>query len=161
MMRVLLADDDADVRSALRLFLESVPGLKVVAETAQAWDMVSMAREVQPDLVLLDWELPSISDGLALQAIRDSSPHCTIVAMSSRREAQPCALALGASDFICKVDPPEDLLAVLERAVAPSPTCAPGDGGLDGGLYRCRTDRRRATPVEREPGTAQQRCACG
>jgi DNA-binding NarL/FixJ family response regulator len=126
-MRVLLADDDADVRSALRLFLESVPGLRVVAEATKADDVVAQARAARPDVVLLDWDLPTLAGGQGLTAIRACDPGCTVVAMSSRREAQQGALALGAAAFICKVDPPEDLLAALNQALSQPPTGLPDD----------------------------------
>ena len=70
-MRVLLADDQMKVRSALRLLLEQEPGLSVVGEAAEAKDLLAQVGTERPDLVLLDWELPDQGGA----AILDLHPH--------------------------------------------------------------------------------------
>jgi len=59
-MRVFLADDQAKVCSALRLLLEQELGLRVVGEATEAKDLLAQVQRTQPDLVLLDWELPGL-----------------------------------------------------------------------------------------------------
>jgi DNA-binding NarL/FixJ family response regulator len=59
-MRVFLADDQAKVRAALRLLLEQEPGLSVVGEVTEAKDLLVQVQVTQPDVVLLDWELPGL-----------------------------------------------------------------------------------------------------
>lgn len=59
-MRVFLADDQAKVRAALRLLLEQEPGLSVVGEVTEAKDLLAQVQVTQPDVVLLDWELPGL-----------------------------------------------------------------------------------------------------
>ena len=59
-MRIFLADDQAKARSALRLLLEQEPGLSVVGEATETEDLLAQVQRTQPDLVLLDWELPGL-----------------------------------------------------------------------------------------------------
>ena len=67
-MRVLLADDQPQVRSALRLLLEEEPGLSVVDEVVSAGELLSRVEVTCPDLILLDWELPGLRPGETLPA---------------------------------------------------------------------------------------------
>jgi DNA-binding NarL/FixJ family response regulator len=112
-MRILLADDQPKVCSALRLILEQEPELIVVGEATDA-DALSIAMErLCPDLVLLDWELPGLTARLVC-VLRRRFPAATIVALSGRPEAQQAALEAGADAFVSKGDPPEQLLQTLQ-----------------------------------------------
>ena len=113
-LRILLADDQPDVRSALRLLLEQGSGLEV--QTREACDADGLLQEALagcPDLVLLDWELPGLPAAGLLAALRRGCGQVWIVAMSGRPEAQGLALAAGADAFISKGDPPDRLLAAV------------------------------------------------
>jgi DNA-binding NarL/FixJ family response regulator len=122
-MRVLLADDQSQVRSALRLLLEQEPELSIVGEVATAGELLTQIEETCPDVVLLDWELPglrtaepSISSGQSLlSALRTFCPHLLVIALSGRPEACQAALAAGADAFVSKGDPPERLLAAVDN----------------------------------------------
>jgi len=59
-MRVFIADDQPNVRSALRLLLEQDPGVSVVGEAAEAEGLLAGVRATRPDLLLSDWELPGL-----------------------------------------------------------------------------------------------------
>jgi DNA-binding NarL/FixJ family response regulator len=118
-MRVLLADDQAKVRSALKLLLEQEAGLCVVGEAADAEALLAVAQAVQPDVVLLDWELPGHEEAGLLTALRALSSRARVIALSGRLEAGQEALAAGVDGFVSKGDPPERLLAVL-RSQGPS-----------------------------------------
>ncbi|NIO69112.1 MAG: response regulator [Anaerolineae bacterium] len=115
-MRVLLADDQTKVRSALRLLLEQEPGLSVVGEAAEAEDLLAQVEATQPDLVLLDWELPGLRTDDRLSALRTLCPRLKVIALSGQPEARRAALTAGADAFVSKGDPPERLLTTL-RAV--------------------------------------------
>ena len=122
-MRVLLADDQHDVRRALRLLLEQEPDLTVAGEVADAVGLFDQVEAIQLDLVLLDWELPGFgmidsltnpaSDAIAL--LRSLRPNLVVVALSGRPEAHQIAMAAGADAFVSKGDPPERLLKTLRR----------------------------------------------
>ena len=121
-MRALLADGHKQVRSALRLLLEHQTEISVVGEVAEAEGLLARVRIDLPDLVLLDWELPSARHETAglggyglVTALRNLNPAIRVVALSGRPEARHAALAAGADAFVCKGDPPELVLAALRR----------------------------------------------
>lgn len=115
-LRVLLADDQPEVRSALRLLLEQEPGIQVLGEVVDACELLSRVRATSPDLALLDWELPGCSAAELLAALRSSCVNLKVIALSGRPEARHAALAAGADTFVSKGDPPEALLRAL-RAI--------------------------------------------
>src|SRR6185503_17718396 len=112
-MHVLLADDQAGVRSALRFLLEQEPGIIVVGEAAEAETLLAQEVRIQPDLVLLDWELPGSQATDLLLALRLRYPHTVVIALSGRPEARQEALGAGVYAFVSKAEPPECLLAAL------------------------------------------------
>lgn len=111
-MRILLADDDTGVRSALRLLLEQ-EGFCVVDEAVDADDLLEQAKATCPDLVLLDWSLPRMAAGSLLSALRSACPDLRVVALSGRPEVRRAALAAGVEAFVSKTDPPERVLSVI------------------------------------------------
>jgi DNA-binding response OmpR family regulator len=115
-MRVVLADDHRDVRAAMRLLLEQ-EGATIVAEVFAADTLLTGAAQAQPDLVLLDWELPGMPVEDLVGGLRDLCPGTVIVALSGRLEARAEALAAGADAFVSKADPPESLLAIIRVGV--------------------------------------------
>ncbi len=112
-MRILLADDTAKVRFALRVLLERKPGLRVIGEAENVEEMLAMAKAVCPELVLLDWELPEMDPTLTLMNLRLYCPQVQVIALSSRPERRQIALASGADAFISKAIPPDSLLNVI------------------------------------------------
>lgn len=119
-MRVLLADDQPTLRSAVRLLLEQEPGVDIVAEVADTQTLLAKMADVYPDVVLLDWELPGLNNTSAARAVLNAlyatNPTVTVIVFSGRPEAIRHALAAGASSFVSKADPPEHLLAALRHA---------------------------------------------
>jgi DNA-binding NarL/FixJ family response regulator len=111
-MHILLADDQAEVRSALRLLLEQEPGIAVVGEAAEAAAVLAQAAASRPDLVFLDWELPGLQATELLHVLR-SRPRMIVIALSGRPEARQAALDAGVDAFVSKGDPPERLLEAL------------------------------------------------
>jgi DNA-binding NarL/FixJ family response regulator len=115
-MHILLADDQAEVRSALRLLLEQEPGIAVVGEAAEAGMLLTQEAACLPDLVFLDWELPGSQATKLLRVLRSRS-HLIVIALSGRPEARQAALDAGADAFVSKGDPPEQLLATLYAVI--------------------------------------------
>lgn len=118
-MRVLLADDQPTLRSAVRFLLEQEPDFSIVGEAADLTGLIAHVSELHPDLLLLDWELPGLnSTGSArhvIDSLYASCPSMHIIVLSGRPEASRHALAVGAGAFVSKADPPERLLAALRR----------------------------------------------
>jgi DNA-binding NarL/FixJ family response regulator len=117
-MRVLLADDQAKVLSALRLILEQEPGLEIVGEAAGVAQLLALAEELRPDLILLDWELRGAPHDDLLPLLRSLCPCLKVIVLSARPEARRAALAAGADVFVSKVDGPGALLAALQNTLA-------------------------------------------
>ncbi|MFZ1397224.1 MAG: response regulator transcription factor [Candidatus Promineifilaceae bacterium] len=112
-MRVLLADDQLKVRSALCLLLEQEPNFQVVGETADATGLLLAVAEKTPDLVLLDWELPGLPAAQLVRLLQYERPSLKIIAMSSRPEVERLVLDAGAHAFLSKSDLPERVLAII------------------------------------------------
>lgn len=113
-MRVVLADDQAKVRSALRLLLEHQPDLEILGEAVNTTGLLDWVKAAHPDLVLLDWELPGLPAADLLPQLRAHQPNLQVIALSGRPEAGQAALEAGADAFVSKGDPPEVLVAAIE-----------------------------------------------
>ncbi len=117
-IRILIADDQPQVRSALRLLLIHERDVTVVGEAGDAEQLLELVVELQPDLVLLDWELPGQDICTTLAGLQAARPGLAVIALSGRPEARRTALAAGANAFVSKGDPPERLLTELQAVSA-------------------------------------------
>jgi CheY-like chemotaxis protein len=124
-MRVLLADDQAPVRSALGLLLAQERDIDVVAEADESNSLLHRVEQVHPDLVLLDWELPGATPSL-LSALRARCPSLKVIALSGRPDARQAALRAGADAFVSKMDPAEYLLAAFAEMTRIDAGCTNG-----------------------------------
>jgi DNA-binding NarL/FixJ family response regulator len=120
---ILIADDRPEVRSALRLVLAQRIGKAVVSEAPDLGAMLDTVRRHSPDVVLLDWELPSTGSVMTppalIKALRTLSPAVAVVALSNCPGAQRTAQLAGVDAFVSKSDPPECLLEALESLNTP------------------------------------------
>jgi CheY-like chemotaxis protein len=121
-MRVLIADDNREVRSALRLALSEVAGqgseptglaVHEAGNTAELLLVLLDHRDLR--LLLLDWELPGFDAKRALPVIKTRNPGCVVVAMSGRTEAERQSLDCGADHFVSKNDPPNRVFGLLSE----------------------------------------------
>ena len=119
MIRVLLVDDEELVRFGLRTVLESSGGFEVVGEASNGAEAVDRARELRPDVVLVDIRMP-VMDGLTatrrLLALPDP-PQVAVLTTFHVDEYVYAALAAGAAGFLLKDTPPREIAAAV-RAVA-------------------------------------------
>jgi DNA-binding NarL/FixJ family response regulator len=114
-MRILIADDESNVRSALRLLLEHESDLSIVAEATGHSDLYRLTHTTKPELLLLDWELSGAEAHKVAASLQILFPNLIIVALSGRPEARQAALAAGAHAFVSKGDPPEQLLDTIRN----------------------------------------------
>jgi len=112
-LRVVLADDQREVRAALRLLLEQEEGLDVVAEAASVPDLLDLVTVTPCDLVLFDWELSGGPARLLVSALRASRPGLRLVALGSQPEDSATAVRLGADAYASKAGGAAELLHVL------------------------------------------------
>ncbi len=104
-VRVLIVDDQEPFRMAARLVVEATDGFEVVAEAESGEDSVAMARTLEPDLVLMDVNLPGINGLDATRSIlRESTTPVVVLLLSTYEEDEyaPRAAECGAAAYIPK-----------------------------------------------------------
>jgi DNA-binding NarL/FixJ family response regulator len=118
-IRIVLADDQQLVRSGFRMILRADPGLEVVGEASDGVEAVSLARELRPDVVLMDVRMPRVDGIEATRQIGTSAegPRVLVLTTFDLDEYVFAALRAGASGFLLKDAPEEQLLAAI-RIVA-------------------------------------------
>jgi DNA-binding NarL/FixJ family response regulator len=124
---VLIADDQGLVRAGFRKLLESEDGLLVVAEAADGIEAVALARQLQPDIVLMDIRMPRL-DGLEATRRLLNGPTRTRVVMLTTFDLDEYvfdALTAGASGFLLKDAPPEQLIAAIQVVAGGDALLAP------------------------------------
>jgi DNA-binding NarL/FixJ family response regulator len=132
MIRVLLVDDQALVRAGFRMILDAEPDVEVVGEAANGREAVERAAELGPDVILLDIRMPAM-DGLEaarriLANADEGSPKLLMLTTFDLDEYIFEALCAGASGFLLKDTPPEQLvdaihvIAAGESLLSPSVT---------------------------------------
>ena len=115
-MRVVLADTQADVRSALRLLVTHDLGMQVVGEVTDAAGLWTQVQDARPDLLLLEWGLLGAGAGAALARLHALSPQLRVIVLSCHPEVRVQALVAGAGAFVCKADSPEQTVKTLRAA---------------------------------------------
>ena len=120
MIRVLLAEDQAMVRGALAALLRLEADIEVVAEVARGDEIVPIALATQPDVALVDIELPGQNGLDAAHALRERLPSCRVVIVTTfgRSGYLQRAMASGAVGFLVKDAPAAALAAALRRVIA-------------------------------------------
>jgi DNA-binding NarL/FixJ family response regulator len=114
--RVFIADDQALVRAGFRRLLETTPGIDVVGEAGDGQEAVDGARRVRPDLVLMDIRMPRL-DGIEAtrRLVSDGAGTRVLILTTFGLDHYVYdALRAGASGFMLKDAPPEELLAAVE-----------------------------------------------
>ena len=103
-VRVLIVDDQEPFRQAARMVVELTDGFEVVGEAETGEDSVAMAADLQPDLVLMDVNLPGINGLDATRQILSSSDSVVVLLLSTYEEAEyaPRAAECGAASYIPK-----------------------------------------------------------
>ncbi len=116
--RVILADDHAVLRSGLRLLLTSQNEFEVVGEASSGIETLSLAEQLQPDLILLDLSMPALGGLDALPALRKLVPSTRILILTMHDDPQYLRQALkhGASGYVLKKAADAELLSAM-RAV--------------------------------------------
>ncbi len=122
MIRVLLAEDQAMMRGALAVLLGLEEDIEVVAEVADGADVVPRAVQLEPDVALLDIEMPNLSGLDAASELAAQLPSCRVVIVTTfaRPGYLQRAMAAGARGFLVKDGPADGLADAIRRVVAGS-----------------------------------------
>jgi DNA-binding NarL/FixJ family response regulator len=127
MIRVLVVDDDALVRSGLTMMLDGADGLRVVGEAGDG-EQVPAALDAHPtDVVLMDIRMPRVN-GIAATArvrARADAPEVIVLTTFDSDENVLRALRAGASGFLLKDAPPAEITAAIRRVAAGEPILSP------------------------------------
>jgi two-component system, NarL family, response regulator LiaR len=155
-IRVLIADDHNVVRQGLRVFLGLDPELEVVAsEAANGEEALHMARQFQPDVVLMDLMMPVMDGVTATEAIRRELPGTEVVALTSVLEDSLLvgAVRAGAIGYLLKDAHADELCRAIKSAAAGQVHLAPQAAMRL--MHEVRTPGRPDTLTERETDVLQ------
>jgi DNA-binding NarL/FixJ family response regulator len=146
-IRILLADDQALLRATFRLLLDATGDLEVVAEAGDGREAVRLARELRPDLILMDIRMP-VLDGLEATRLIAAEPELggvkVLILTTFEDEYVADALRAGAGGFLGKGVDPEELLRAIR-------TVAAGDSLLSPVATRALIARFLAQPADAAP----------
>lgn len=121
MIRLLIVDDHAVVRSGLKLLLGEKQNIEVVGEAADGDEAIRMAGELKPDVVLMDLSMPHGKDGMtATEELKKLMPDIYILVLTMHDDEQYLfrAIQAGASGYILKNAPHEELLTAIRYVAA-------------------------------------------
>jgi DNA-binding NarL/FixJ family response regulator len=144
-IRVLLVDDDALVRAGLTMMLDGANGIEVVGEAADG-DQVSAAVDAHaPDVVLMDLRMPRTDGITATRRLRARSraPEVIVLTTFDADENVLAGLRAGASGYLLKDSPPDQIVEAIHRVAAGDPILSPA-------ITRRLMDRAVATSGTRE-----------
>jgi DNA-binding NarL/FixJ family response regulator len=119
-IRVLVADDQAMVRAGFRMLLAEEPDLEVVAEAGNGLEAVDKASRFSPGVILMDIRMPELDGLQATRRILEADPSARVLVLTTfdLDEYVYEALAAGASGFVLKDDPPEELIRAIRTVAA-------------------------------------------
>lgn len=152
MIRVLVAEDHRIVREGLVALLDGAPDVEVVGSAADGGEAVDLACRVEPDVVLMDLEMPGVDGIAATQQIRAATGDVNVVVLTGFGDRQRIldAIDAGAVGYLLKDAAPEELLRGIEAASRGESPLSPRAAQA---LVAARADRARLpelTPRERE-----------
>jgi two-component system response regulator NreC len=118
-IRVLVVDDHTLVRQGIRVLLQAEPDLQVVGEGSDGREAVRLARELQPDIVVMDLTMPEMDGMEATRLIKEFAPHIQVLALTMHDSDEYFfrVLQAGASGYVLKRAASTELLSAV-RAVA-------------------------------------------
>jgi DNA-binding NarL/FixJ family response regulator len=127
MIRVLLVDDQELVRSGFRLILDLADGVEVVGEAADGRQAVRLAKELAPDVVLMDVRMPELNGIEATQALQHAGVDARVLVLTTfdLDEYVYGALKAGASGFLLKDAPREQLVTAVQTVARGEALLAP------------------------------------
>lgn len=114
-IRVLVVDDHPIVRNGLVLMVQYKPGMEIVAEAANGMEAVELFRQCQPDVTLMDLQMPEMNGVKAIAAIRRESPDARIIVLSTYDSDEDIyqGLQAGAKGYILKNAPVDEIVRAI------------------------------------------------
>jgi DNA-binding NarL/FixJ family response regulator len=117
-IRVLLADDHTLFRKGIRTILDQMPDVEVMGEAASGQEAVDLARELIPDVILMDIKMPSLSGIEATRSVVQENPHIgvVLVTMFDDPESAFAGMRAGARGYVLKEAEPQELRRAIDAA---------------------------------------------
>lgn len=115
-VRIMLADDEAGMRLALRSIIETMEGFVIVGEAENGALASILAAELRPDVIFLDVEMPELNGTEAAKVISSVVPDAILIFVTAHSEYMPAAFEVYAFDYIVKPFRPERVMQTLRRA---------------------------------------------
>ena len=114
-MRIFIADADQELRMALQVLLHQEPGMAVVGLAVHSRGLFAQVAASQPDVVLLDWQLPDRPAASVLADLNSLERRPRIIVLYVRPEVEQEARAAGADAFVTKTASSDQLVAILRQ----------------------------------------------
>jgi DNA-binding NarL/FixJ family response regulator len=156
-LRVLLADDHALVRAGLRKLLESMPNIEVIGEADDGLQLIALAEQLQPNLILMDIAMPGLNGLDATARLHQSWPEIRVIILSMHQNEEYVRQALrnGAAAYLLKDAAPMELDMALKSVLngATYLSHAVSKGVMSDYVQRLRNDDQAGTlltPRQRE-----------
>ena len=119
-IKLMLVDDHDVVRTGLRSFLETQPGMEVVAEAKNGLQALEKAKDAQPDIVLMDITMPDMDGMEATRQLKNLYPDCQVLVLTVHADKQYFMkmLSAGASGYMTKQAAADELIAAIQAVAA-------------------------------------------
>ena len=116
-IRVMIADDVTEMRRSTRLMLTMIPNVEIVAIAKDGREAIEMARKYQPDIALMDVNMPHTNGLQAIAAMRAERPELACIILSAERDTETLleAMAIGARGYLTKPFTTDQLIETFER----------------------------------------------
>ena len=123
-IRILLADDHPILREGLRAVLETQPDFEAIAEAANGHQAMRLALALQPDILLLDLEMPQLDGVETIRSLRQQQPHSRIIVFTAfdNDERIIHAVQAGANGYLLKEAPRDELFSAIRITMAGGPS---------------------------------------
>ncbi|MEC0202894.1 response regulator transcription factor [Paenibacillus lautus] len=132
MIRLLIADDHAMVRRGLQVFLATQPDIEMVGEAANGEETLETAKHLNPDVVLMDLNMPILNGIDTTARLKKEQPHIKVIVLTSFIDNDHVlpAIRAGARGYLLKDIEPEDLVAAIRRVYEGQVELHPDAAGL-------------------------------
>src|SRR3954464_9237423 len=147
-IRIIIADDHGVVAEGLKHLVETQPDMEVVALAVDGREALRVAKELQPDVVLMDLSMPELNGADATRAILERDPKCRVIVLSmyAEREYVRRALKAGAAGYVVKRSAAKEEVAAIRAGVAGRRSLRPR---LAAGVIEEKPEYERDDPLAR------------
>jgi two-component system response regulator DesR len=126
-IRVIITDDEVMTRCLLAGRLAHEPDIEVVGQATTGKEAIELAQDTQPDVALMDLNLPDLSGAVAGERLLERSPRTRVIILTSLAQLAPMARSFGAFAWLNKSCTPQEVIDTIRRAHR-APRVEPGSG---------------------------------